>query len=74
MCQDEWLNESVIPSANEKATACVTRRLRIHPWDAPKQTLVEQAEQSVRLAPCGFLSFKRSAFKKSAGIRESRTQ
>ena len=28
MCQDEWLNESVIPSANEKATACVTRRLR----------------------------------------------
>ena len=28
MCQDEWLNESVIPSANENATACVTRRLR----------------------------------------------
>ena len=28
MCQDEWLNESVIPSANENATACVTKRLR----------------------------------------------
>ena len=28
MCQDEWLNESVIPSANENVTACVTKRLR----------------------------------------------
>ncbi|GAA0214899.1 hypothetical protein GCM10008919_17750 [Selenomonas dianae] len=32
------------------------------PRDAPQQTLVEQAEYSVRPAPCGFLSFKRSAF------------
>jgi len=36
--------------------------------DAPKQTLVKQAEQRARSVPCGFLSFKRSAFKKSAGI------
>ena len=35
------------------------------PCDAPKQTLVERAAQSVRPAPCGFYSFKRSAF----GIR-----
>ena len=28
MCQDEWLNESVIPSANENATACATKCLR----------------------------------------------
>ena len=36
--------------------------------DAPKQTLVEQAEKSVRLAPGVLLSSKRSAFKKCAGI------
>ena len=28
MCQDEWLNESVIPSANEHAITCVTKRSR----------------------------------------------
>ena len=28
----------------------------------------KQAETRARSAPCGFLSFKRSAFKKSAGI------
>jgi len=32
------------------------------PCDAPKQTLVEKAEKSVRPAPGVLLSFKRSAF------------
>ena len=34
----------------------------------PKQTLVEQVSKVCVSPPCGFLSFKRSAFKKSAGI------
>gem|GEM_PF-7074049 len=35
---------------------------------SPKANPSGASEESVRFAPCGFLSFKRSAFKKSAGI------
>ncbi len=35
---------------------------------SPKANSSGASEESVRFAPCGFLSFKRSAFKKSAGI------
>ena len=47
MCQDEWLNESVIPSANENAAVCVTKRSRgTHPnYETPAGTTVGSARR-----------------------------